>query len=267
LPNHDYPASPDLLWLNIRMTIHLLNCFTCNARWPSSLKTGMACLLIETDRGLALLDTGLGLGDYASPTWMTQLFRIITVMPFDVSEAAINRIKHLGYEAEDVRHILLTHMHFDHISGLPDFPNARVHVHRREYEAFTDHRILHWDEYAYIPRYIAHQPEFILYDTIDSTWYEFDAIRLPFVPEMYFIPLHGHSRGHCGIAIRTADGWLFHAGDAGAVYDNETPTWLIRTVLGPHDQRLRTFMQAHPEVLLTNSHMYPKFFTEHACII
>jgi hypothetical protein len=23
------------LWLNIPMTIHIINCFTCNARWPS----------------------------------------------------------------------------------------------------------------------------------------------------------------------------------------------------------------------------------------
>ncbi|MDO9300672.1 MAG: hypothetical protein Q7T89_04775, partial [Anaerolineales bacterium] len=67
------------LWLNIPMTIHLLNCFTCNARCPSKLKTGMACLLIETDQGLILMDTGLGLDDYTNPAWMTQLFRVLTI--------------------------------------------------------------------------------------------------------------------------------------------------------------------------------------------
>ena len=50
------------------MTIHLMNCFTDNARWPSKLKTGMVCLLIESDQGLILLDTGLGLDDYAHPS-------------------------------------------------------------------------------------------------------------------------------------------------------------------------------------------------------
>lgn len=248
------------------MTIHLLNCFTCDAHWPSTLKTGMVCLLIETDQGLALVDTGLGLDDYANPAWMTQLFRIITVVRFDPNEAAVNRIKQLGYKPEDVKHIILTHMHFDHCSGLPDFPHAKVHVHRREYEAFTDKKILHWDEYAYIPRYIEHRPEFILYDNANKKWYDFDAIRLPFEPEMYFIPLHGHSRGHCGVAIKVENGWFFHAGDAGAVYNNETPTWLIKLVLGPHDQRLRQFMQAHPEVLVTNSHMFPEFFTQHTTL-
>lgn len=194
------------------MTIHLLNCFTCNARWPSSLKTGMACLLVETDQGLVLVDTGLGLDDYTDPAWMTRLFRIITIVPFDPNEAAVNRIKQMGYKPEDIRHIILTHMHFDHCSGLPDFPHAKVHVHHREYEAFTDNKILSFDEYAYNKRYIAHQPDFVFYRSVDSKWYDFDAIRLPFEPEMYFIPLHGHSRGHCGVAIKTSSGWFFHAG-------------------------------------------------------
>jgi len=28
------------------------------------------------------------------------------------------------------------------------------------------------------------------------------------------IPLAGHSRGHCGVAVQTEKGWLFHCGDA-----------------------------------------------------
>jgi glyoxylase-like metal-dependent hydrolase (beta-lactamase superfamily II) len=195
-----------------------------------------------------------------------QLFRVITVMPFDPQEAAINRIKVLGYEPRDVQHIILTHMHFDHCGGLPDFPGAKVHVHRREHESFTDGRILHWTDYAYVPRHIAHHPEWILYENTSDKWYDFDAIPLPFEPEMVLIPLHGHSRGHCGVAVKTSGGWLFHAGDAGAVYNRETPAWLIKLVLGPHDPDLRSFMKTHPEVLVTNSHMSPEFFERYPSI-
>jgi glyoxylase-like metal-dependent hydrolase (beta-lactamase superfamily II) len=28
------------------------------------------------------------------------------------------------------------------------------------------------------------------------------------------VPLGGHVRGHCGVAVRTEGGWLLHAGDA-----------------------------------------------------
>ncbi|MBI5933588.1 MAG: MBL fold metallo-hydrolase [Chloroflexi bacterium] len=247
------------------MTIHLMNCFTDNARWPSNMKTGMVCLLIESEQGLILVDTGLGTRDYSDPTWFTQFFRVITVMPFDVNEAALNRIRALGFDPADVKHIILTHMHFDHCGGLPDFPHAQVHVHKREYDAFTG-KSFNWKNAAYIPRNLAHKPELTLYETIDSKWFDFDAIRLPFSPEIYFIPLFGHSAGHCGVVIKTNDGWFLHAGDSSAVYNDTTPKWLIHLVLGPHDARLRKFKQDHPEVLITNSHMFPEFFDQHSTI-
>ena len=28
------------------------------------------------------------------------------------------------------------------------------------------------------------------------------------------VPLPGHTRGHCGVAVRMSEGWLFHCGDA-----------------------------------------------------
>ena len=78
------------------MTIHLLNCFSCNARFSPKMKTGMLCLLIETDKGPVLVDTGIGLRDYSDPTWFTNFFRVITIMPFDPNEAAVNQIQKLG---------------------------------------------------------------------------------------------------------------------------------------------------------------------------
>ncbi len=245
---------------NEYMTIHLLNCFTCNARFPSTMKTGTLCLIVETNKGPVLVDTGLGTRDYSHPTWFTNFFRIITVMPFDPQEAAVHQVSRFGYKPEDIRHIILTHMHFDHCGGLPDFPHAHIHVHKREYDAFTS-KTRHWSKAAYIPRNLAHQPQASLYETIDSKWYDFDAIRLPFEPEMYLIPLFGHSPGMCGLAVKTSSGWHFHAADAGVdIKNNVAPDWLIRLMLGPHWPRLRTFALSHPEVTLTASHMYIKFF-------
>ncbi len=57
------------------------------------MKTGLLCLLIDTNAGPVLVDTGLGLQDYSNPTWFSQFFRVITVMPFDPSEAAVNMVK------------------------------------------------------------------------------------------------------------------------------------------------------------------------------
>lgn len=242
------------------MPIHIFNGFTCNARWPSKLKTGTVCMLVETEQGLVLIDTGPGTEDYAHPPFILKLFQVIMEMPFDPREAAINQIRQMGYHPEDIHHIILTHMHFDHCGGLPDFPWAAVHVHHREYEAFTGQR-RRWTDMAYVKRHIAHVSNWCFYDTGGEKWHDFNAIRLPFTPEMWLVPLHGHSWGHCGIAVKIEQGWYFHAGDAGAVYNHETPAWLIKLVLGPHDGRLRQFMRLHPEVVLSNSHMFPEWFT------
>jgi glyoxylase-like metal-dependent hydrolase (beta-lactamase superfamily II) len=247
------------------MNIHIMNCFTCNARWPSKLKTGMVCSLVETKQGLVLIDTGPGREDYIHPPGIMRLFRVITSMLFDSHEVAIHQIQLLGYKPEDVQHIVLTHMHFDHCGGLPDFPWAKVHVHRREYEAFTG-RMRRWTDLAYVPLHIAQVQDWAFYDGNCDKWYDFDSIRLPFEPEMWLIPLFGHSWGHCGVAVKRKDGWFFNAADAGAVYNDTTPAWLIRLVMGPHDARLRHFMHTHPEVKITNSHMAPEWFEKNKTI-
>jgi len=243
------------------MTLRWMNCFTCNARWPKSMKTGLLCILIETNAGLVLVNTGLGTQDYANPTWFTHFFRVITSMPFDSREAAVNRLRNLGYEPKDIRHIILTHMHFDHCGGLPDFPQGKIYVHRREFEVFVK-GTRRFMEMAYIKRNNTRITDWSLYESIGEKWYGFDAILLhDFDPQIWLIPLFGHSYGHCGVAIQTPTGWHFHCGDAGVdIENNIAPDWLIATALGPHWPRLRAFAQSHPEVKLTASHMYPGFF-------
>lgn len=115
------------------MTIHFFNCFTCNARIPSTWFTGTLCLLVETEQGLVLIDTGLGLEDYIHPPDILNTFKIITKVPLNPDETAIRQVARLGYQPQDVRNVVLTHMHFDHCGGLNDFPWAKVHFHQAEY--------------------------------------------------------------------------------------------------------------------------------------
>ncbi len=244
------------------MTIHFLNCFTSSARVPSHWRTGALCLLIETNQGLVLVDTGLGQDDYIHRPTILRVFQVVTRVPLDPDEAAVRQIAGLGMDPNDVRHIVLTHMHFDHCGGLADFPGATVHVHRRELEAFFG-RPRSWTDLAYVRRHAAHQPDFVPYEEAGETWFGMTSIRLPFDLEMWLIPLFGHSRGHCGVAIRTGVGWHFHVGDAAPFGLDETaPSWLERLVLGPHAPRLRQFQREHPEIQMTTGHMWLDFFAK-----
>lgn len=243
------------------MVIHYLNCFTCNARVPSNWHTGTLCLLLETTQDLVLIDTGPGVSDYIQSPGILRVFRVITKVPGGQEETAVQQIRCLGYQPQDVRHIILTHMHFDHCGGLPDFPHAQVHVHRQEYEAFMG-KPRRWTDLAYVRQHVAHMPKFVLYEEQGEKWFDFSAIRLPFDPELWLVPLFGHTRGHCGIAIRMADNWLFHVADAAPIgLEEYAPAGIISLILGPHAPRLRDFSAAHPHIRVTTGHMWLDFFT------
>ncbi len=49
-----------------------------------------------------------------------------------------------------------------------------------------------------------------------ESWFGFSAVRaIPATKdEVLLVPLPGHTRGHCGVAVRRSEDWLLHCGDA-----------------------------------------------------
>ncbi|MEA2682735.1 MAG: hypothetical protein QOK05_1063 [Chloroflexota bacterium] len=176
------------------------------------------CLLLETDAsGLVLVDTGIGLADTADPRpRLGGTFTTVVRPRTDPAATAVRQVEALGFAASDVRHILATHLDVDHAGGLPDFPDATVHVHSVEKESAVT-RATFQDQNRYRPVHFAHGPRWATYDsTGGDPWFGFAAVRsLPGLPdEILAVPLRGHSLGHAAIAVRTDDRWLLHAGDA-----------------------------------------------------
>lgn len=173
------------------------------------------CLLIESNDGLVLVDTGLGIEDTRNPTKRLGHAFMAAVRPTaDYRETAFLQIKELGFKPEDVRHILVTHLDLDHAGGLGDFPQAKVHIFAPEFRAAMNPN---WREKSrYMPHQWAHNPKWVTYETEGDHWHGFDSIRA--IPELedeiLLVPLVGHTRGHSGIAVNTEDGWLLHCGDA-----------------------------------------------------
>lgn len=89
-------------------------------------------MLVETDAGLVLVDTGYGLRDVAAPLERSSWFFLRLLDPnFREELTAVRQIEALGFSARDVRHIV-THLDFDHAGGLDDFPDASIHLMRAE---------------------------------------------------------------------------------------------------------------------------------------
>jgi glyoxylase-like metal-dependent hydrolase (beta-lactamase superfamily II) len=172
-------------------------------------------LLVETDDGLVLVDSGMSVADFEQrDARLGAVHRLMRPLA-DPEETAARQVERLGFAQSDVRHIVVTHLDIDHAGGLSDFPDARVHVHQREYDAAILRRDPR-DRLRYRPAQFAHEPKFERYEVTGEPWFGFDAVRelrgLP--PEILFVPLYGHSRGHSAIAVDTGSGWLLHCGDA-----------------------------------------------------
>jgi len=170
------------------------------------------CLLIEAGDGLVLLDTGYGHGDIADPKRLGPARHLLGAK-LDPAETAAAQVAALGHDVADVRHVLVTHLDLDHAGGLGDFPNATVHLHRREHDFLTGGSAK--AKLRYRPGQLAPGPRYETHDVTGEAWRGLERVRLldELDVEIAMIPLHGHTPGHTGYAINTGDGWLLHAGD------------------------------------------------------
>jgi len=172
------------------------------------------CLVVEHNNGLVLVDTGVGTRDIEQKDWPWALKRFGKPR-LEKSETIVQQIASLGLNIEDVRDILITHLDLDHAGGLMDLPHARVHVHELEREAaFTPSTAM--ARRRYLPQQWAHDVRWQTHSKMGERWFGFEGVRP--VPgcsdEILLIPLIGHTKGHCGVAVNGPDGWLLHCGDA-----------------------------------------------------
>jgi len=209
--------------------VHHLNCGTCcpagGRLFDGTTNGALAhlvchCLLIESESGLVLVDTGFGRKDVDHPhRRLSEFFLKLNNIQLRPDETAVVQVRRLGFDPADVRHIVITHLDFDHAGGLEDFPNATVHLTAREKEVADErrggafvgsrrYRPAQWNEVTNWSLYPFGRGE---------RWFGFDAVRdlagLP--PEILLVPLAGHTWGHAGVAVREDNGnWLLHAADA-----------------------------------------------------
>jgi len=245
--------------------VHHLNCGTMNM--PTA---PMVChvLLIETDTGLVLVDSGYGTDDCDDPTRIGPTRHMLRPS-LRAAETAVHQIEHLGYSRDDVRHIVITHLDLDHAGGLSDFPNAQVHV--TSAEALGAIRSpSRREKIRYRSAQWAHGPDIVEHDPRGEKWRGFAAAKelTDVSPGVALVSLPGHTRGHACVAVDAGDRWVLHAGDAfyhhGTLDGTPVPRSLAameslfafdrKAVLDNHARLTELYRRQDPDLLIVCAH-------------
>lgn len=99
---------------------------------------GFACIL-HPEHGPVLFDTGYSQRFFEETAHLpSALYRYITPVIYQDKDSAASQLRAAGIAPDDVRYIVLSHFHGDHIGGLRDFPNARYIYLDKAYRAVKD---------------------------------------------------------------------------------------------------------------------------------
>jgi glyoxylase-like metal-dependent hydrolase (beta-lactamase superfamily II) len=240
--------------------LHMLGLGTPRSKWDWL--PVPAYLIRHPSAGAVLVDTGLHPSVSAKPS--ANLGRIMawyTRARLEAGEDLPAQLRARGVEARDIRLVLMTHLHFDHASGMAEFPGAAFVLSEREWEAastdrrpfFRGYRSAHYD-YAFDYRTVSYSGAAITsYSSFGHTFDLFGdgSVRLASTA--------GHSAGHQSVICRLRDRDLVIAGDV--VYTRaqlegraEQPN-----PIDPHMQRrslqeLRLFHRQYPDAVIIPGH-------------
>ena len=188
--------------------------FTLNSGVGDDFEVPVPFLLIDHPQGKVLFDTGCAFEtiNEKEEHWGDVLAAYDPVMTQE--QWCVNAIEKAGCSAEEIKYVILSHLHLDHAGCVGHFPNARYIVQRDE---------LH---FAYVPdpymkaAYIRKDFDkdvdwFILNGWDDDRFDLFDDGAI----QIYFTP--GHTPGHQSILVNLPEsGPMFFAADACYTSDN-----------------------------------------------
>jgi glyoxylase-like metal-dependent hydrolase (beta-lactamase superfamily II) len=119
-------------------------------------------------------------------------------------------------EAGAVEHLVITHLHYDHVGHVRDFPAAQVLVQRSEYGFWTGPFAMR-GEYGHL-----HEREDMVYlrEQVASGRLRLIDGDFTVVPGVTLHPLGGHTQGLQVVRVTTAAGHVVLASDASHFYEN-----------------------------------------------
>jgi N-acyl homoserine lactone hydrolase len=177
-----------------------------------------SAVLIRHPAGTFLYDTGFCSDIYTFLKGQSLFFRTL-LGGFVFEQALSSHLQQLEIKSGDLDFALLSHLHWDHVSGIPDIPGVPLRLNRVEYEAAKEglsgpHSELIW-------RLMGNNPHY-LFDCTGPAYMGFRSSYDLFGDgSIVLVPLPGHTPGNTGMFINRAGGArIFLLGDAAWCAEN-----------------------------------------------
>ena len=211
------------------------------------------------ERGWCLFDTGYAPRFLqATSRFPYKLYELATPVFIQPEETAANQLRSLGLRPSDIKFVLLSHLHADHIAGLLDFPNAEIVTTRSGFEAFRGLRGLKAVRKGFLPQLLPSdfaQRAFWV-DGRSDLWDD-GSVKI--------VPLPGHAAGQFGVILQLEEEQIFLCADAcwhsKSYRQNVDLPWITHLLLTESVSDFRASLDSlvqyhreHPETRILPSH-------------
>jgi N-acyl homoserine lactone hydrolase len=144
-----------------------------------------------------------------------------------------------GIDPDDVKTVLMTHLHADHASGIAQFPGAAFVVTAREWEAASGLGIVHGYHADHFDR--PYDWRTIEYDDPPAAAYGAFSRTIDLFGDgsVRLISTPGHTFGHQSLLLRLSDGELLLTGDAAY-----TRRAIDETIVPVYCEDVRAYLQS-----------------------
>lgn len=242
--------------------------------WRPAIYPALSVLIIHPVEGPMLFDTGYDPAFFAATErFPERLYRWMTPVTLAAGSEVAAQLTQFGLKPTDIRHLILSHFHADHIAGAHAFPGAVIHCSKAGLDAACSGgriasvrrgvlRALLPPDIAVRARFFEDAPRVPLPSDVQPFDLGADIIG---DGSVLAVELPGHCPGHWGMVLNDA-AWGAHflvadaAWSTDAIRRNVPPPAITSNFLGSARRAQATLARLHalsvrnPDVRLTPAH-------------